>query len=298
MKGPYILNGDRLRISGTTRVVALLGYPVAHSLSPAMHNAAFVAAGLDYCYLALEVSPEKIEAAIHGVRALNFAGINVTVPLKEAVLPLLDDLTEEARAIGAVNTAANLTGRWIGTNTDAAGFRQLLKLNGLYKSGMKAVVMGAGGAARAIVYVLGQVAREVVVFNRNVDRAEGLLISLAPYKQSQRWEAMPLQKELLVAELREADLLVNATSVGMHPGDLECPLPDGVTIPSSCGVVDAVYNPPKTRLLELAERCGTKGINGYDMLLYQAVEAFKFWTGIEPDVRAMDAALRPPSKSS
>lgn len=287
---------DLARISGTTRAVALLGYPVAHSLSPAMHNAAFAAAGLDYCYLALEVRPQDIQAAFEGLRALYFAGINVTVPHKEAVLPLLDDLTEEARAIGAVNTAANRDGRWIGTNTDAAGFRRLLELNGLAREGMKAVVLGAGGAARATLYVLAQLSREVVVFNRTLGRAEGLLQALEPYRGGCRWEALPLDGELLEPHLREADLLVNTTSVGMHPDERGCPIPEGMVIPARCGVVDLIYKPPKTRLLQLAERRGAKAVNGNTMLLYQAVEAFRFWTGIEPDVQVMEQRLLTPNQ--
>lgn len=279
-------------ISGTTRVVALLGCPVSHSLSPAMHNAAFAAAGLDYCYVALEVRPEELGPALRGIRALNLAGINVTIPHKEAVIPLLDDITEEARAIGAVNTAANRDGRWIGTNTDAAGFRRLLELNGLYRKGIKAVMLGAGGAARAGLYLLGQVAREVVVFNRTLLRAEELVRALAPYQGTGRWEALPLQREPLAAHLENADLLVNTTSVGMHPNDHESPLPDGIEIPAQCAVVDMIYAPPETRLLELAERSGARTVGGREMLLYQAVEAFGFWTGVEPDVQAMEQALR------
>lgn len=286
---------DLSRISSTTRAVALLGYPVAHSLSPAMHNAAFAAAGLDYCYLALEVRPVEIQAALEGLRALNFAGINVTVPHKEAVLPLLDELTEEAQAIRAVNTAANRNGRWIGTNTDAAGFRKLLEVNGLSREGMKAVVLGAGGAARATLYVLARLAREVVLFNRTLERAERLLRTLEPYRGGCGWEAQPLQRELLEHHMAQADLLVNTTSVGMHPDEEECPLSEDVEIPARCSVVDLIYKPPKTRLLRLAERCGAKAVNGNTMLLYQAVEAFKFWTGIEPDVQVMEQRLHPPT---
>ncbi len=278
-------------ISGTTKVVALLGHPVAHSLSPAMHNPAFAAAGLDFCYVVLDVRPEEIGAAIRGVRALNFAGINVTVPHKQAVSPLLDELTEEARAIGAVNTAANRDGRWVGTNTDATGFRRLLEQHGLYRKDMKAVMLGAGGAARAGLYVLGQVAREVVVANRTVPRAEELLRTLAPYQGTGRWLTSPLDRQSLAAHMEDADLLVNTTSVGMYPNDELCPLPAGVQIPSHCAVVDMVYAPPKTRLLELAERSGARTVGGRDMLLFQAVEAFQFWTGLEPELRVMDSAL-------
>ena len=215
----------------------------------------------------------------------------MTVPHKEAVLPLLDDLTEEARAIGAVNTAANRNGRWVGTNTDAAGFRKLLELNGLFQNDMKAVVLGAGGAARAALYVLARLAREVALFNRTPARAEGLLQALEPYRAGCRWKALPLQREPLEQQLQDADLLVNTTSVGMHPKEGECPLPVGVEIPANCAVVDLIYKPPKTRLLRLAERCGAKAVNGDAMLLYQAVDAFRFWTGAEPNVQVMEQRL-------
>ncbi|MGE5620783.1 MAG: shikimate dehydrogenase [Sphingomonadaceae bacterium] len=283
---------DLDRITGSTQAIAILGYPVHHSLSPVIHNAAFAAAGLDYCYLALEVRPEDIEVAVRGLRAVNFAGITLTAPHKETVIPLLDGLTEEARAIGAVNTVANRDGKWIGTNTDATGFRRMLEINGLYKKGMKALMLGAGGAARAALYALGQVSREVVVFNRTPRRSEELLESLAPFRGEGRWRALPLERERIAAEIGDADLLVNTTSVGMHPNDQQCPLPEGVEIPATCGVADMIYMPPKTRLLQLAERGGSKAVSGHEMLLYQAVDAFKFWTGVDPDVKVMDEALR------
>ncbi len=284
--------GDLSGISGATRAVALLGYPASHSLSPRLHNAAFAAAGLDYCYLAFEVPPEQIEAAIRGVQALGFAGVNLTAPHKQTVLPLLDELTEEARAIGAVNTAANRNGRWVGTNTDATGFRRLLELNGLCRHGMKVVMLGAGGAARAALYALAQVASRVDIFNRTPRRSEQLMRALAPYRGECRWEAFPLELIPLVSQLKDADLLVNTTSVGMHPHEAGCPLPAGVDIPATCGVVDMIYHPPRTRLLQRAERSGAKAVSGHDMLLYQAVDAFKFWTGVDPDVSVMDRALR------
>lgn len=283
---------DLGRVSGSTQAIAILGYPVHHSLSPVIHNAAFATAGLDYCYLALEVRPEDIEVAVRGLRAANFAGITLTAPHKETVIPLLDGLTDEARAIGAVNTVANRNGRWIGTNTDATGFRRLLEINGLYKKGMKAVMLGSGGAARAALYVLGQVSSEVIVFNRTLRRSEELIESLAPFRGQSRWRALPLERDALAAHLEDADVLVNTTSVGMHPNDQQCPLPEGVRIPARCGVADMIYMPPKTRLLQLAERGGSKAVSGHDMLLYQAVDAFEFWTGVEPDVKVMDEALR------
>jgi shikimate dehydrogenase len=290
--GGRVANQDLGRITGTTRAVAVVGYPVSHSLSPLIHNAAFAAAGLDYCYIALNVKAEEIEVAFKGLKAAGFAGFNLTAPHKESVIPLLDDLTEEARAIGAVNTVANRDGRWIGTNTDATGFRRLLEINGLHRQGMKAVVLGAGGAARAALYVLGRLSREVVVFNRTLPRAQALIESLAASRGSGRWAAFLLEGGELATHLRDADLLVNTTNVGMHPNDRDCPLPEGVTIPPGCGVVDMVYAPPRTRLLEVAERAGARAVSGHDMLLHQAVDAFTFWTGVEPDISVMDRALR------
>ncbi len=283
---------DLSRITGATKAIAILGDPVHHSLSPVIHNAAFAAAGLDYCYLALEVRAEDIEIAVRGLRAAHYAGITLTAPHKQSVIPLLDGLTVEARAIGAVNTVVDKDGKWIGTNTDATGFRSLLQLNGLYQKGMKAVLMGSGGAARAAFYVLGQVAGEVVICNRTVERAEQLIQSLSPYIGECSVRALPLTVEILTAELGDADLLVNTTSVGMSPHGEDCPLPVGVELPARCGVADVIYSPPKTRLLQRAEEAGCKWVSGHDMLLYQAVDSFKFWTGVDPDLRVMDQALQ------
>ncbi|HEX9015384.1 MAG TPA: shikimate dehydrogenase [Chloroflexota bacterium] len=285
-------NHDLDRISGATRALAILGCPVHHSLSPVIHNAAFAAAGLDFCYLALEVKPEAIGDAVRGLRALEFAGFTLTAPHKQTVIPLLDSLTEEARAMGAVNTVVNHNGELIGTNTDATGFRNLLQNNGMYREGMKAVMLGAGGAARAAFYVLGQVSREVVVFNRTAARAEELISSLLPFVGDCRPRVATMEPESLAREIADADVLVNTTSVGMHPRESECPLPDGIEIPSRCGVADMIYAPPKTLLLQRAEAAGCRWASGHDMLLYQAVDAFKFWTGVAPDFEVMDRALR------
>jgi len=284
--------GDLFRITGSTRAVALLGYPVSHSLSPEIHNAAFAATGLDYCYLALNVRAEDLEIAFRGLKVAGFAGLNLTAPHKERIIPLLDGLTDEARAIGAVNTVANREGRWIGTNTDATGFRRLLEINGMFKPGMKSLVLGAGGAARAALYVLGRLSGDVLVFNRTVSRARALIDELAGFREGGRWEALPLARELVAANLSDADLLVNCTNVGMHPNDQDCPLPEGVEIPPRCSVVDMVYAPPRTRLMAMAEMAGARTVGGHDMLLYQAVDAFEFWTGVQPDLRVMDRALR------
>ncbi|HEX2923784.1 MAG TPA: shikimate dehydrogenase [Chloroflexota bacterium] len=287
-----MVNRDLLRISGTTKALAIFGHPVSHSLSPVIHNAAFSAAGLDYCYLALDVFPEDIAKAVDGVKAMHFAGFTLTAPHKQTVIPLLDELTPEAQAIGAVNTVVEKDGRWIGTNTDATGFRHQLQLAGMYRKGMKALMLGSGGAARAVLYILSQVASEVIIFNRTLSKAEQLMESLAPFQGNCKWSALPLEKATIGPHLEDASLLVNTTSVGMHPDEASCPLPEGLALRSSCGVADLIYSPPKTRLIQMAEAAGAKAASGFDMLLYQGVDAFTFWTGVEPDFEAMKAALQ------
>jgi len=287
-----LTNRDLLRVTGTTKAIAILGHPVSHSLSPVLHNAAFAAAGLDYCYLAMDVLPEEIQKAVDGIKALHFAGFTLTAPHKQSVIPLLDELTPEAQAIGAVNTVVEKDGRWIGTNTDATGFRRQLELAGLYHKGMKALMLGSGGAARAALYVLSQVAGEVIIFNRTLGKAEQLMQSLAPFQGGCKWRALPLDKAEIAPHLEDASLLVNTTTVGMHPDEDSCPLPEGVTIKPSCGVADMIYSPPKTRLLQMAEASGARAVSGFDMLLYQAVDAFTFWTGVEPDFEVMKTALQ------
>lgn len=286
-------NQDLGRVTGHTRPIAILGYPIHHSLSPWIHNAAFAAAGLDYVYLAVDVRPEDLETAVAGIRVLDFAGFTLTAPHKETVMPLLDDLTEEARAIGSVNTVANRNGRWVGTNTDAVGFQRMLELNGMYRPGMKTVMLGAGGAARAGFYILGKVCSELRVFNRTVSRGEKLIRSMEPVRpEGALWEALPMDEGLLARHLAGADLLVNSTSLGMSPNVDASPLPEGIALRPECGVADMIYSPPKTKLIRTAEARECKTTSGHLMLLYQAVEAFKFWTGVDPDVAAMDAGLR------
>ena len=201
-------------------------------------------------YLALDVKPEDLETAVAGIRVLDFAGYTLTAPHKETVMPLLDELTEVAQVIGSVNTVANRNGRWVGTNTDAIGFQRMLELNGMYRPGMKAVMLGAGGAARAGFYTLGKVCSELRVFNRTTARGEELMRSMEPVKpEGALWEALPMDERLLARHLAEADLLVNTTSLGMSPNVDASPLPDGIALRPECGVADMIYSPPKTKLI-------------------------------------------------
>ncbi|MDY7042096.1 MAG: shikimate dehydrogenase, partial [Chloroflexota bacterium] len=258
-------------IDGHTQLVGLIGWPVEHSLSPAMHNAAFDALGLNWRYVPLPVPPRQVEAAVRGLAALGFRGANVTVPHKRAAMPALDSIGPGARALGAVNTlvvsqradGSPLIG---GYNTDCAGFAAALREGGFEpEGGGNAVVIGAGGAARAVVHgLLCSGIGEIVVLNRTLERALALVSDLEPLPasgreaspfpprkggQRVRLRALPLTPETLVESACAAGLLVNTTTVGMWPRVDSSVWPDGVPIPAHLTVFDLVYNPLETRLL-------------------------------------------------
>ncbi len=319
-------------VDGKTRLVGLIGWPVEHSLSPCMHNAAFDKLGLNWCYVPMPVAPERLGDALRGLAALGFAGVNVTVPHKETVVAYLDEIAPEAQSIGAVNTIVLREGRAIGHNTDVYGFLEALREKGFAPQGRRAVVLGAGGAARAVVYALASRGSQVVVLNRSAERAGSLVEALSPALPSASLTAVPLTMETLSKRAAEADLLVNATSVGMWPaespreaegrqvsassrlgisrvpapaackcqrlmastfGEVDrCPWPEDLALPSRLTVFDLVYSPPRTKLLEKALSAGAKTIGGLGMLVHQGAAAFRLWTGIEPPVEAMYEACR------
>lgn len=288
--------------------VGIIGWPVAHSVSPAMHNAAFETLGMNWRYELLPTPPEAIEQRVAELRAPEFAGANVTIPHKQAVIPHLDEVVDAAAVVGAVNTIVSDGNRLIGHNTDVAGIRWALAHNHVQLAGWHVVVLGAGGAARAALYTLHTLGvASISVFNRTLERAESLIDDLGPnledispstgsFVRLRRdlrtgLEAAPLANVgRLEATLARADLLVNATSSGMHPDIDESPLPDGVALPAHVVVFDMVYNPLKTRLLQQAELQGSRTIRGLDMLIGQGVEAFRLWTGRAPPVDLMRQA--------
>jgi shikimate dehydrogenase len=276
----------------TPRLAAVIGWPVAHSVSPAMHNAAFRALGLNWRYLALPVDPRDLSAAVAGLRALRFAGFNVTIPHKVAMLPLMDELSEEAVAIGAVNTVVISDGRMAGHNTDAYGFLATLEASGFAPAGRRALVMGAGGAARAVVYALARAGMAVSLWNRTPERAASLVADLAPYLAGRSVVALPRDTALLADALRKADLLVNATSVGMKGGPPGSPLPAGLHLRPGMTVFDLIYSPPLTPLLRQAQAARARPVGGLGMLVRQGVRAFSLWTGIEPSVPVMERAAK------
>ena len=276
-------------IDGRTRLVGLIGWPVAHSGSPAMHNAAFAALKLNWSYVPLPVRPEALAAAVAGLAALGFRGANVTVPHKEAVVPLLDSLSPEAARINAVNTiVVKEDGRLVGHNTDVAGFIAALRQAGFSPEGRSAVVVGAGGAARAAVHaLLAAGAARILILNRSGGRAEKLISELGT---DERVQVLPLIPEALVESARDADLLVNATPVGLWPKTEESIWPMEVPVPARITVFDLVYNPVETLLLRQAREGGARTIPGLGMLISQGAAAFRLWTGIDPPLDTMRAA--------
>ena len=268
------------------QVFGVFGDPVGHSLSPAMHNAAFSALGMDCVYHSFRVTPEKLEKAILGAEAMGFRGLNLTVPLKEKALKL-DFVKPDplAKRIGAVNTIVfGKAGEIQGYNTDGLGARQALQDSAVEIMGSRIVVAGAGGAARAIAFQLAADGAEITVVNRTEERAFELAkeISAAALPGKIRGAGLSGLKELL----RDVDVLINTTTLGMHP-NIDATIATAKELHSGLTVFDIVYNPLETRLLREAKTAGAKTISGVLMLVYQGAEAFKLWTGVEPPVGLM-----------
>ena len=274
-------------VSGKTRVCGVIGDPIEHTMSPVMHNAAFSELGIDYVYLPFRVTKDDLGQAIAGARALNLAGLNVTIPHKVAVISFLDELDPIAERIGAVNTIVNDNGALRGYNTDATGFLQALLDKGIKPEGKKVVVLGAGGASRGISFILAENGANLVILNRQVEIewAENLAreISRAFKKET---AALELNDANLAESLEGTDILVNTTSVGMSPDINETPVPMRL-LKSTPVVFDIVYNPIQTRLLREAQAAGASTISGLDMLAWQGALAFEKWTGLKAPLELM-----------
>lgn len=268
------------------RVFGVFGDPIGHSLSPAMHNAVFSALGMDCIYHAFRVKPEKLEKAILGAEAMGFGGLNLTVPLKETALKLdyikPDPLAEK---IGAVNTIVfGKNGEIKGYNTDGLGAKKALQNAAVEIKGSKIVVAGAGGAARAIAFQLAADGAEITIVNRTEGRAIELAkdISAAALSGDVTGRGLSGLKDLL----QDTDVLINTTTLGMHP-NIDTAIATAEDLHPGLTVFDIVYNPLETRLLKEAKASGAKTVSGVLMLVYQGAEAFRLWTGIEPPVELM-----------
>jgi len=274
-------------ISGKIRICGIIGDPIEHTMSPVMHNTAFEKMGVDYLYLPFRVKKEELGKAIEGMRALNIRGLNVTIPHKVAIIPFLDKLDRLAERIGAVNTIVNDDGVLTGYNTDATGFLQALLERGIEPAEKKMVILGAGGASRAISFILAERGAHLVILNRllELDWAEELACQIS-HAFKKEVKALELNEENLLTVLEGADVLINATSVGMYPNIDETPVTANLLSPDLV-VLDIVYNPIKTRLLTEAEAAGAKTISGLDMFVWQGALAFEKWTGLKAPVELM-----------
>ena len=266
-------------ITGKTQLLGVIGHPVSHSLSPLMHNAALAKLGLDYVYLPFPVAPENLERAIAGFASIGVVGFSITIPHKQAILPLLSEISPIAQAIGAVNTVTRQGDKWVGTNTDVAGF--IAPLQTTYHqdwSQKKAVILGNGGAARAVVAGCIQLGlAEIHVVGRNLQKLQAF---------TQSWQNSPFADKFQMHEwqelpnlLHQANLLVNTTPMGMYPHVDESPLSSQEMgyLPGDAIVYDLIYIPKPTKFLHLAEKQGAIMIDGLEMLVQQGAAALKIW---------------------
>jgi shikimate dehydrogenase len=258
--------------------VGLIGWPVEHSRSPAMHNAAFAALGLYWRYTLLPTPPDQVEAVIARIRTGELQGANVTIPHKQAVMSYLDEIDPAAQAVGAVNTIVRRADRLIGYNTDTLGFKRALLETGIDVKDQSCAVLGAGGSARAVLYVLRELKARITVYARDVEKARAL-----------RADCRSLG---VLSEIDPATrLIVNTTPVGLSPNVAASPWPDNVPFPPQALIFDLLNNPPRTCLMQQAQQAGLRAVNGWHMLVYQGAAAFEKWTGIAPPVGVMKQAL-------
>lgn len=272
-------------INADTEIYCILGYPVRHSKSPLMHNKAFEVLGMNACYVAFEVSPENLSDAIKSIKALGIKGANITIPFKEDVMSMLDIISSEARDIGAVNTIKNDNGLLKGFNTDGIGFIASLKENQISLKDTKVLVLGAGGASRAIIYSLINEGAYIYLANRTMQKAISLCERMRQF--SLNIEVIDLNHTRSRDIISDVKLIVNTTSLGLNPDD---PLPIPIEYLNTRHIVcDIIYK--KTPLLLEASRLKISTIDGSGMLLHQGVHAFKIWTGIYPPIQDMREQL-------
>lgn len=281
-----------MKIFSSPRLVGIMGYPLGHTLSPPMHNAAFQYLGLDYVYVPFAVPPGNLADAVNGIRALHIAGCNVTIPYKEQVISFLDRLHDSAKMVGAVNTIVNRDGELWGYNTDGAGFlRSLTQELSIDIKGKSVLMLGAGGAARAVGFALAQAGvGRLLIANRSFTKGLSLAQEIAR-AGTVIAEAVELVPEALSGCLRSADILINTLPLGMYPQVDAMPPINEEWLNPPLIVCDLIYNPRQTRLLAKAEQRGCRVLNGEGMLVFQGAEAFRLWTGHEAPVLIMRQVL-------
>jgi shikimate dehydrogenase len=270
-----------MKITGKTKITGIFGYPIEHTLSPAMHNTAFKALEIDYCYVPFLVHPDNLATAVNAIKALNIIGVNITIPHKEKVISFLNEISEEALFIGAVNTVVNKEGKLIGYNTDGRGFMKSLEENEINIKNKKVLIIGAGGAARAIGYYICKNATSLTIYGRTRQKADKLADD---FRRINSCEIIVINA---INELNSFDIIINATPLGLKDDD---PLPIKIdNLPENQIVCDLIYK--QTNFLKKAQLKGCKTLNGLGMLLWQGALAFKLWTDKEPPIDVMKKAL-------
>jgi len=275
-------------ISGKTRVYGVIGDPIEHSLSPAMHNAAFNHLKLDFVFLAFRVKAAELEDAVRGMRGLGIHGLNVTMPHKDAVTKYLDEVDATVKFLGSVNTILNDDGRLLGFNTDGVGALRALRDNGVDLNGKKLLLLGAGGAAKAIAHAFAKEVEELYILNRASEKAKDLAEALSR-ALGRKVVGDALSPSAVQRNLRDADVLINATSAGMHP-NINQSLVAPQWLKPDLTVMDIVYNPLETKLAKDAKAAGARVVSGVEMLLYQGAASFEIWTGLSAPIEVMRRA--------
>jgi len=281
-------------ISGKTKIIGLIGENIENSLSPLFHNQIILKHSLNFCYLPFQVAEADLGEAIQGIRALNIRGVNITFPYKEKVIEFLDELEESARRIGAVNTIVNNKGNLSGYNTDVIGFKKSLQDKGKFViKEKKAVILGAGGAARGVIYtLLEEGIEEINIFNRTLEKAEKIKQDFSPFFPWSSINIFSFEQDNIKDKIKEANFLVNATSIGMASQVGNTPLPDEKLFHPNLLVYDLIYHPAKTLFLKQAERAGAKILNGVPMLVYQGIESLYLWTGFRLEEKEVLEIIR------
>ncbi len=272
-------------ISPQTKVLCVIGYPIEHSMSPIMHNTAIRELNLNYIYLAFNIFPGNLNLAVDGIRTFDFKGINVTLPFKQKIIKYLDEVDPVAQEIGAVNTIKNDEGYLNSRNTDAEGAMKTL-LNAGYKvSGKNILLLGAGGAARALTFIMARDSNNIVIANRTEKRSD-LLANEIKKKFGINIEGKNNSIRVLKEESKKADILINTTPVGMYPNINKSPIP-AEFLHEDLLVFDIVYNPLKTKLIKDATEKGCSTLGGLDMLVNQGALSFEWWTNKKPNIDLM-----------
>lgn len=276
---------ERNFITARTKILCVIGHPIEHSMSPIMHNAAIQDLGLNYIYIAFDVPPNKLKEALKGFKSLNIKGINVTLPHKENAIEFIDKVDEIAQRIGAINAIKNENGLLIGRNTDAEGANKALLNARCEITGKNVVLIGAGGAAKAISYSLASDTNKITVINRSEDRAKKLVSELKS-KMDLNIESKKYSEIILKEEISNADLLINATPVGMFPAIDISPV-SKKALHRELFVFDLIYNPLETQLIKDSKEIGCQTLSGLDMLVNQGALAFEWWTNKKPNLELM-----------